>query len=72
MLNVVVTPVTTPVGETVAMLELLLVHTPPTSPVGLLSVMEAPEQTLSAPVMAPANGVLFMEIFLLELIGPQP
>ena len=53
VVKAVATPVTTPVGETVATAEDKLLQVPPGAPVALASVTEAPEQTLSAPVMAP-------------------
>ena len=56
VVKAVATPVTTPVGETVATAEDKLLQVPPGAPVALASVTEAPEQTLSAPVIAPALG----------------
>ncbi len=49
----IVTPVTMPLGVTVA-LALLLLHTPPA--VASLSVINAPVHTTEEPVMLPADG----------------
>ena len=51
------TPVTTPVGETVAMAEDKLLQVPPAEPVGLVSEIDAAEQTLSKPTIVPATGM---------------
>jgi hypothetical protein len=49
-------PVTTPVADTEAGMELLTDQLPVPNDVVLLSVILLPTQTLDAPVIVPANG----------------
>ena len=64
------TPVTTPVVETVAMVELEELQVPPV--VELLNVMLAPRQTEPAPEMAAGVvGTVFTVSFLVTTAAPQ-
>ena len=55
--RVVETPVTTPVGDTVATAEDKLLHVPPVPVVD--NVIDEPEQTLSRPEIVPGFGNAF-------------
>lgn len=68
--NVVDTPVTTPAAVTVAMGLDALLHTPPGVP-DVVSVICAPEQTLSKPDIVPAFGSGFTVTAWLVVNVPQ-
>lgn len=68
--SVVVTPVTTPAASTVAIGLDALLQVPPVA-VGLVSVICEPEQTLSGPTIAPANGSGFTVTWKVLLFDPQ-
>ncbi len=64
-----VTPVTTPDELTVALAVLLLLHAPPVTVA--LRAMLLPAQTVVAPEMVPAEGVLFTVTFIVATAVPQ-
>ena len=63
------TPVTKPVVPTVAVVVLVLLHTPP--PATSDSVMDAVGQTDEAPLTEPADGVVLTVTITEAYTGPQ-
>ena len=69
--SVAETPVTTPVADTVAIAELLLLQTLPGVPVVLVKDLAEPEHTLSAPAITPATGNGFTVTIKVAVADPQ-